>query len=198
MASNPDRATTLREDAWNSALTLFGTARLFERRADSLKARLTWLKVVGLVLPLLVGGAVATFGTASTWLGPLLVVTGILGVAQLVMNGVALAMNWEDAYANAKEAQLHNMRLSDEYKKFAERASSDPSEAERLQYERQLDLLGVEKLFREQTDLRSSSISDKEKRFGMRSALHQFDRKCAGCQKVPDPRNPSSCVVCGA
>jgi len=41
------------------------------------------------------------------------------------------------------------------------------------------------------------NITEKERRFGMRHALFQFQRECVGCGKIPSLRKPEKCDVCG-
>jgi len=40
------------------------------------------------------------------------------------------------------------------------------------------------------------NFSDKEKRYGMRCGLFQFE--CIHCSKIPNIKKPSNCNVCGA
>jgi mobilome CxxCx(11)CxxC protein len=124
-------------------------------------------------------------------------VTGVVGTVQLALSGASLAAGWDDAYAASKDAQLHSTRLSDEYKKLAEKlGQGGVTDLQRADYERRLELLDVEKTFRDQTDLKMNT-TNKELRLGMRSALHQFQRTCITCKKIPSVRNPSDCETCG-
>lgn len=181
--------------AWIAAFDCYGTAAIFEERARKLKFWMNALKIVGIVFPVLVGGSVMTFGLDED-LKPLLYVAGVVGLAQLVLSAIALAMNWDDSYANAKEAQAHSTKLFDDYKKVAERAKADLSKPDRAALEQHMALLDVEAKFREQTDLKAN-ISGAEKRYGYRLAGHHLQRECASCNKIPNPRMASNCVTCG-
>lgn len=180
--------TALRQRAWDAAIHLFGTAEIFQRRARRLNASLTLLKAMGLILPLSVGGFVTTFGTSH--LDRVLWVVGPLSLIQLIVSAFAIVYGRDDAYAYARESQRHNKRLSDQYKKLGE----TPPDHDELK--RRLDLLDVEAASREEQDSAREPTA-KEKRFGMRQALYQFQRTCTVCEKVPNPRVPSNCVNCG-
>ena len=41
------------------------------------------------------------------------------------------------------------------------------------------------------------NVTEKEKRFGMRAALRQYQKQCSACKKVPTTMKPTSCGVCG-
>ncbi len=181
----------IRQDCWTQALYSYGTAWLFERKSRSLKRRLRILAFLGVAGPVAIGGIVLSFGTNPDFLPVLLSVASVLGVFQLLISIWALVANWDEAYAHSIESMNENYRLSDRYRELA---SNPPAEVSEL--ERRVELVRVDD--RRISDLdRKQGVSEKEKRRGMRAALRQFQRRCAGCGKVPSSMESSDCDVCG-
>lgn len=181
----------LRTQCWNSALEAFGTAFIFEQRAQSLRNRLRLLQFVGLAVPLLVGLIVLGFGTNTDYLPRVLLAAGVLGVVQGGYSLWALTQRWEDGLAYAQESASGNHRISREYKKLAQAFPGAGPERDL-----RLGILAAEDSQRTEQDY-AQAITEPERRMGMRAALRQFQRQCAVCKSVPTSMTPTKCDVCG-
>lgn len=186
-----DDYNKIREQSWNRALHSYGTGHIFRRRADKLRDRLRWLSFMGIVVPLLVGGVVLSFGTEFEHIGVVLAVAGIAGLAQLALSAWALTSDWQNSYAYAIGSSSANRRVS---KRFETIAANPPSDLAAFQKEYQL--LEVEDQARRDLD-NQRGVTSEEERAGMRVALRKFRRECASCGKVPQSTQPTSCPVCG-
>jgi mobilome CxxCx(11)CxxC protein len=94
-------------------------------------------------------------------------------------------------YAYSKESASINYYISQQYKRFAETPPKTNQE-----FEHKIDLLDAEESSRSNIDTQHH-ITEKEKRFGMRAALRNFQRECSGCGQVPITMKPSNCEICG-
>ncbi len=104
--------TALRSECWIRAVQTFGTARIFEVRANVLKDRLRWLSFLGLAGPLTLGGVVTSFSTTSWALTPLIVLAGLLSIALLIVSAWSLVAQWSCAFQYALGACPSNTEIS--------------------------------------------------------------------------------------
>ena len=179
-----------RSDCWNKALESYGTSWIFERRANRLRAQTRSLTFLGIIGPLLLGAIALEFGNVALFPG-LLIPAGIIAIVQVVGSLWSLVARWEDSYSYALESMNSNSRLSDEFRDLASNPEAIADQA-RLKYQ----ILEQEDRLRCSEDTKQG-VTEKEKRMGMRSALRQFKRPCAGCGKVPVSMEPTDCPVCG-
>lgn len=187
---NTNTKEQIRTNCWDRSLEAFGTGYIFETRANRLRYQLRILTFLGIVVPLIAGAIVLTFGKVA--LSPfLLIPAGILGITQVVGSLWSLVARWDDAYGYAIESLNSNYRLSNNYQRLAENPPEKLSELQ-IQYA----LIDREDEFRAAEDYKQA-ISEKEKRKGMRAALRKFRRQCSSCGQVPTSLTPTDCPVCG-
>lgn len=186
-----EESDTLRSQCWNNALHSFGTAYIFERRASHFRLRLRLLSFLGIIVPLLVGYIVITYGTRFKYIDAILIIGAILGLVQLVASSWALVAKWDDEYAYAQESTNANYDLSYRYQALAQ---NPPIKLDDFRI--RLDLLDAARRCRSDLDYRHS-ITDAEKRKGMRAALRNYQRACATCKEVPTSMKPTKCDTCG-
>lgn len=187
--SRPQREVIL-ADCWDRAIESFGTAWIFEQRAKRLNLKLSVLTYVGVLNPLTIGGLVGTFGREVISL-QLLAVTGLLGLAQVVISLWAIVATWGDKQSTATERMVANYRFSDRYQSLAKLCPSSD-----MELRKQFDLIDTEEQGSSSVDKRQG-ITDAECRAGMRAALRQFQRACIGCKQVPAAMRSTRCDVCG-
>jgi mobilome CxxCx(11)CxxC protein len=183
-------STALRQQAWNVAVYGYGTAAIFKERIGPLKKRLMWLKFIGLVIPVLVGTLVLTFGQGD-YLQPVLIFVGVIGTGQAVFSIWALTSNWEESYAYAKESARHNTRIADQAVEVARDFHLDG-----LELKARVGLVVQEHRFRSEQD-EVQDVTPAEMRMGLRVGLHQFQRACVTCKEIPNPSAPGKCSTCG-
>jgi mobilome CxxCx(11)CxxC protein len=191
MENEKDKHNRLRQDAWNNALFSYGYGYLFSHRAKKLKTLLNWITFLGIIVPILIGGIVTTYGTTSPILKYLLIITAPVSIAQLVISVWSVVANWNTSYAYYLETYLDNYNLAEKYENLGK---YPPMKNEELKSElKKIDIL------RSSRDKQDSKypLSDKEKRKGMRYALRKYKRECAGCHQIPTSMNSTKCGVCG-
>jgi mobilome CxxCx(11)CxxC protein len=183
-----EKLAQLRVEAWDSALHMFGTGYLFERRARAPKRGLFILSFSGLVLPVVLGSYVAAFGRSAPQLERVIVVIGVIAGLQAILSVWALVAKWDDQYTVAIEGAREYNRLATGFRSLAKSPSDDA--------EVRFKILTAERNARESADV-SQLLTDKEKRRGMRAALREFQKECVSCKQVPHSMRPTNCPVCG-
>lgn len=187
MATTPD-VLRLQHQCWERAVHCFGTAAIFERRAERWAHYTGVLTFLGIVGPLVVGGAALSFGVGGRWIGPLLILASVVGLMQLVLSVWSLTAGWRTSLAYARESAADNHRLAEEFQKLAKSTPKD--------FAVRYDLIDNSYSYRSMSDVKQD-VTFEEKRYGLRCGLHRFQRSCVECQLIPKPDAPSSCSVCG-
>jgi mobilome CxxCx(11)CxxC protein len=178
-------------ECWDRAIYAHGTAQIFIRRSNKLKRRLRWLSFFGLAGVVCIGAIVTLFGIGAPSLSWVLAIAGIVAVGQLLLSLWSLIANWADNLAYSLESAAENLALSSAFRELGKRAQNPPPDLDA----RFADLRARDES-RRISDTKQG-ITEKEKRFGMRAGLFQFQRECAGCNKVPASMEPTACKVCG-
>lgn len=191
METKKNKHDRLRQDAWNKALFSYGYGYLFSHRASKLKTRLNWITFLGIIVPILIGGIVTTYGITSPILKYLLIITAPISITQLVISVWSIVANWNTSYAYYLESYLDNYSLADKYEDLGK---YPPEENDELKSK--LDKIDVLRSSRDKQDSKYP-LTDKEKRKGMRYSLRKFKRECAGCKKIPTDMKSTKCGVCG-
>ncbi|MEH0624980.1 mobilome CxxCx(11)CxxC protein [Streptomyces stelliscabiei] len=173
----------------DGALHAFGTARIFEQRANRLKRKTDALTWVGLVVPLLIGALVGTFGRNKLW-GLVITIAAVIAAVQLAMSLWSLIKRWPEELAYSSGSVAANDSLATRYTALAD----DPPVLATLRV--QFEKLEVEDTSRRDRDS-EKGVTEKERRMGMRAALRKYQRACAACLVVPTTMEPSTCGVCG-
>jgi len=181
----------LQSQCWKKAIYCFGTAYIFECRARRLRLGLRIIEFLGIIVPLFVGGIVTTYGIQFKHIQAILLLGGIVALAQLFTSVWALVSKWDDEYSYAQESISANHDLSARYRRFGE---NPPPRLEDFRME--VRFLDAEDSRRFDRDYRHG-ISDQKKRKGMRAGLRSFGRECDGCKAIPKSMKPSQCPVCG-
>lgn len=179
-----------RQVCWNNALHAYGTAWWFGERANSYRRKLRAISFLGLLVPVAVGGVVLSFG-ADIDLKPMLLVAGVISVAQLIWVLWSMTGNWLEAYTTATNSQKKNTEVFQGWEGAARNPPADNSVfAQRIEVLTSIDQMQTS------SDL-SVGITDKDKRKMMRRGLMQYGRACATCGKKPDSmKTDESCNTC--
>jgi len=184
----------LRGLCWDAAFRAFATAAIFERRSARYSRNLRVLSFVGFGVPLMIGGLVMTYGTASTSVSVAVVLpyAGALAVVQLVASGWSLVADWSRGLKESSERIWVNHELSKAFEALGRMPPNDSQE-----FQRRFDVLAAEEKVGERTDYQLH-ITEAEKRMGYRAASRHFQRACATCGKVArELKAVSDCPVCG-
>ncbi len=175
----------------NSALYCYGTAYIFEQRVTPLRIAIKILLFSSLAGPLVIGALVIAVGTKGTIIKWALIVAAILSFIQIIVSLWSLVAQWQNKLPSYENSIIENHLLSNEFKDLANNNILSDSE-----WRTRSDVLEVKGEFQKRKDL-TQSISEEEKRMGMRYALRFFGRQCVGCSEVPITIETSDCPVCG-
>jgi mobilome CxxCx(11)CxxC protein len=96
-----------------------GTAYVFGRRAELLKLKLNVLAFLGLAVPVIVGGLVASYGTHFRGLGVVIAIGGAITVVQFVMALVSLVAGWVGGYEESIRSVVSNRDLAQSFESWA-------------------------------------------------------------------------------
>ncbi|MBQ1051146.1 hypothetical protein KBX50_22075 [Micromonospora sp. C51] len=186
-----DESNALKKEIWDRAFHAYATAFIFEQRARRLKRRLKWLNFVALVVPVIVGGLALGYGAGFPLLGLAVGVGAAVGLLQLVVSTWSVVSGWVESYGYATTSVVDNQRLARDFKELGESSALDV-ESVRNRY----NILKASDDARQAQDY-GQDIDEAEKRMGMRAALRERRRQCAGCGNVPASMAPTKCDVCG-
>jgi mobilome CxxCx(11)CxxC protein len=191
MNTDKNQIIELRKSCWNEALQCFGTSEIFAKRAVKYRRRLRLLTFLGVAVPATVGGILLSFGANFEHLNLTIYLASLLGLVQLVLSLWSLVAKWDDSFAYSLESLSSNRSLVSLFEDIGRNPPSDEQEF-KLRYE----LIQSDNRLRAQRD-DQQMITPQEKRYGMRSALRQYRRACAGCNQIPTSMKSTSCGVCG-
>ena len=178
-------------ECWDRATYAYGTGTIFLRRSRRYRNKLRLLSFVGIVVPLIVGGLVMSFGTTASHLPYVLLAAGAMGVLQLVLSAWSIVYSWADALEYALTSTSTNFELAEGFKELGRSAPDPPT-----------DLGARFAVLRARDEDRRSldtgkSVSQKELRYGHRAGLRRYGRQCEGCKKIPLSMDSTKCDVCG-
>lgn len=172
----------------NRAFYAYGTSRIFEKRAQSLSKKRNMITFLGIVVPLVVGGSVLSFGSNGLYLPYMLGIACLLILLQLIVSAWSLVARWDERYQYAVGAIQANTRLYNNWKAVLERPPEN--------FEQKILELDSEDQRQESTDV-AQHITEKEKRFAMRASLFYTKLPCQTCKKIPTSMKSSKCDTCG-
>ena len=175
----------------DKALKAHGTAYIFEKRAAELRRKLLVLSFFGIAGPASVGAIIGTYNLDSQTTQIVIWVSGAIAIIQLLVSIWSLVSKWDSNLASYIESKVSNYSLSSRFENLAKEATISQSE-----FDIEFKVLEKEAELRRSLDLQFD-VTNKEKQMGMRYGLRQFQRPCAGCNKVPTDMKPTSCGVCG-
>ncbi len=186
-----DIPSELRRKCNDNALYAFGKAYVFEQRSHVFHRRLILLNFLGIAVPILVYGIIAPVNLTPCTQNVIITAASVASTVLLVLSAWSLAANWEQQYSKSLQSQMDFSELSRLYKELG--VTTLVGLQEYKAEVARLDSL-TEKADRLAMELR---MPDEEKRMGMRAALREFQRKCAGCGTVPTDITSTPCNICG-
>lgn len=179
----------LRQECWTKRFYSYGTARIFEKRANEINRKRRVITFLGLATPLTVGAFVTAFSVDSDILKVMLIpVAGLVALFQSIMSLWSLVAKWDEEYSYSITAVKANTRLTSDFEVLAQ------SDIDRIK--RDISRLR-EEYQRQEIEDSAQHITDKEKRYAMRQSLFQYKLKCETCGKIPESLTPTSCDTCG-
>lgn len=178
-------------ECWNKALDSFGYAYIYSRRMQRLDFYLKGIRLMGIVVPILLGAITASYYNDADLMKKAIAWTTPLTILQLVFSAIATSLGSEQQFNNYITKSVEYNLLHSEFDQLAKFPGQDAEK-----FIKRYDLLverekGISK--------GSSELKDKERRMGMRAGLREYRRDCAGCGKTPldIDGSQSKCNVCG-
>lgn len=179
----------IRTDCWDKALDALGYFYIYSKRIEKLELWLRWTKVLGILIPVLLGGLVTSYFSNKLVLSIAITVTTPLALLQLLLSTYLAITGSDEKMSEYSTTAAEYALLNSEFEQLAKY----PIEDEATYLNRYNVLLERER----GVGKRNFNISDKERRMGMRYGLRQYRRGCAGCNETPVSMNPTTCDVCG-
>ncbi len=184
-----DEEKQLRQECWTKRFYSFGTTKIFEARARSLRVKRQWITFLGLLAPVTVGAFAVSFSIKSEILKYIIIpIAGSVAVIQAVLSLWSLVAKWDESYAYAISSIRNNTKLTSEFEVLAQKKF--PEVKKNIQRYR-------DEYSRLEMDDSSQHITDKEKRYAMRHALFQYKLPCETCGKIPQSLSSTKCDTCG-
>ena len=179
----------LKQECWEKRFSSFGTAKIFEDRIHSLGKKRRLITFLGLATPLTVGAFVGAYSADSPTLKLFVIpIVGAVTIIQALLSLWSIVAQWDTQYAYAVASVKSNNRLASDFEELAKATPEKRAKGmERLRFE----------YSRQDSEDISQEITDKEKRFGQRSALFQYQSKCPSCGFVPKNMTSTDCDSCG-
>ncbi|MEO3684641.1 mobilome CxxCx(11)CxxC protein [Shewanella vesiculosa] len=170
----------------------YGTAQIFEKRANSLKVLRAWLTFLGIVLPITVGGVYLSFSKSAELMEWTVTLAGIIGIFQLILSTWALVSGWDSKYESAIKSMQGNTTIYNRCKRFSNTPPNDDVELVKG-YNQILNDAEMQELI----DL-AQHVSQKEKQYAYVSALGFYGGSCHACEQSPNKLNKATvCPSCG-
>jgi len=169
-------------------LYAYGTAYLFERRANSLRWRLRIITFLSLAVPLSMGGIAAAFSKGQL-LEIAVTLGGGLSIPLFILTLWSIVFRWEERFSSSIQAMKNNNKLRNKWEKLAICKDTD--------FEEKVNELLAKDQDQEEQD-RDQDISKKDERIMMRASLIRYQKECAICNKIPKSmKEKSICDTCG-
>ena len=178
-------------ECWDRACDCFATSRIFERRASRYRRSVDALSYMGIGVPAIFGAMVIAWGKAVLTNHYLMFAIALLGIIQVALSVASIIRGWAAEYAYSNKSAAANYQLSDEFKYLAQSGS-----AQDLPITQEFQKLVMRDQAQTQSDT-ERHVTQKEKSWGHRHALRQFQRPCAGCNIVPRDMKSTDCSQCG-
>jgi len=179
----------VRTDSWDKALDALGYFYIYSKRIEKLEGWLRWTKVLGILIPVLLGGLVSSYFSNKLVLSIAITITTPLALLQLILSSYLTITGADEKVSEYSTKAAEYGLLNSEFEHLAKYPLEDGTS-----YLNKYNVL----LERERgIGKRNFNISDKERRMGMRYGLREYRRECAGCNMAPVSMKPTTCDVCG-
>lgn len=185
-----DFTKKIRVDCWDKALDCFGYSYIYSKKNESLNIWLRLTKLLGILIPVLLGGLLSSYYLTNKDLIELaLKITTPIALLQLCVSAYLSIIGSEDKVNLYSTKSVEYSLLNSEFERLAKLPPDNEKDLQNI-----YDIL----LERERGISKTSfNVSDKERRMGMRIGLRNYRRNCAGCNEIPTSMTPTKCPVCG-
>lgn len=189
--SNQTPFDLLRIECWNKTFHTFAWEYIFNERAKSYSWKSNWLKVLGILVPAMIGATVISYEKLPEVKNASIALLTIISLIQFGLSILAIIYKWDDELSYSYEASMAYNSFNRRYKTLAQVPPNDYVEFKGL-----YDILDAESNARNQQDAKHN-IRAWEKRKGMRYALRENQKQCVGCKDTPLSMDSTNCDICG-
>ncbi|WP_394992674.1 mobilome CxxCx(11)CxxC protein [Emticicia sp.] len=184
-----DLQKKIRTDCWDKALDSFGYSYIYSKKIESLSKLLRWTKVLGILIPVLLGALLTSYISNKELLDLAIYITTPIAIAQLILSTYLTIIGADERANSYSIKSAEYSLLNSEFEYLAKFPPADD-----IIFQNKYEVL----LERERGISKTNNeVSDKELRMGMRFGLRNYRRACAGCQKTPTSMIATDCDVCG-
>lgn len=176
------------KDCREKEFYLYGTHKIFDRRAYKLHLYRSWITFLGIAGPLAVGAAVLAPDIDLKKSPVALMFIGVLGGAQLLLSAFSLVFRWDEKYQYSLDSSRENNELCNKFKSL--------NDGQTPGLEVKYNELVSDNSKRESKDL-GQGVTNREKKFGYRESLHHYGLRCRECQKTKARWKLFGCRTCG-
>lgn len=179
----------IRADCWDKALDCFGFSYIYSKKIDSLNIWLRLTKVLGIMIPVLLGGLVSSYYSNLSIINWAIIITSPIALAQLIVSTYLTIIGSDEKVNTYSTKAVEYNLLNSEFENLANFPLGDEKEHQN-KYNVLLERFrGVSK--------ENHNISDKDLRKGMRAGLRNYKRACVSCKIVPTSMVATKCDICG-
>ena len=185
-----DIAKSIKQACWDKALDAFGYGYIYSKKIDKLNWWLRWTKVLGIMIPVLLGGILSSYVANRELLDLVVWITTPLAIFLLGLSSYLTIIGADEKVNGYSTKTAEYSLLNSEFENLAKLGDEN-------------DIVGLQKRFeilveRERGVAKGNyNVSDEYLRMGMCAGLREYKRACAGCKKVPTAIKSSDCDVCG-
>jgi len=190
------------KEAMRNAVECFAMASVLEKKTIRIDRINKTIDFMGILLP--AGAGIATFssGEIVEKLGQINIISPpiitaaiaaafIFTLIQTLISAYSRAFKLSDNLPTYTNSKIANYKNAEKYYNIWSKYDEDETE-----YARKLEEVNALNKIQQEQDYKIN-LTEKEKRYGLRHALRQYNIICIKCRKVPEIKNPSNCDVCG-
>ncbi|MDE1495940.1 hypothetical protein KKJ25_13590 [Xenorhabdus bovienii] len=170
----------------------YGTSRIFDRRMRSLNWKRKVVTFLGVFVPLMIGGAVLSFGLEASFLPLCIAIAGLASIVQLGFSLWSLVSGWDRSYSDYMASVKENTAIYN----LAGSVRKKIGKLDEAKLEILIDDLTGRFERRESEDL-ALCVNDKEFRYANRESCFYFKKNCHVCKTVPLTLTPGKCACDG-
>lgn len=184
------RIQNARLQCHENKLHCYGKSYIYGGRVNKYERRLRIISFIGIIIPLMFGGYVLTYGTNSIS-NTSISIAGAILLIQLFFSVLSLVFKWDDELAYSLEATRDHNLLSQDFKNLGQFSPVNIDD-----FMSRYNILNEKLKSRNEQDIKHD-LSDKERIKGMRWTLREFSKPCIVCLSIPYEMKKTDCPVCG-
>lgn len=179
----------IRQDCWDNSLDAIGFGYIYQRKIKKINYWLRTSKVLGIIIPVLLGGILTSAFNSEDILNLAVLITTPIALFQLGLSTILTINGADENILKYSTKSAEYSVLESEFRQMARY----PIENE-FEYLKKYEIL----IEREKGIGKGNiDVTDTEKRMGMRFGLRELSRECIGCKKIPLSMESTDCSICG-